>query len=151
MDLYAGFYVCMDCGSRAQVDEPCAKCREPRLDLRQSAVKLACLDDDDRRRARREQRLLWASIPLALAVVALAQEVLGEYAALVPGLSGFLGYIAWGIVLSFVFWKALAKIFPAERRFPYLAAHQLAEPVLPQLETSDYRTLAPAKEGDPRN
>jgi len=34
-------FVCMDCGSRADAEEPCAKCNEPRLDLRKSAVKLA--------------------------------------------------------------------------------------------------------------
>jgi hypothetical protein len=141
----------MDCGSRASTEEPCARCREPRLDLRKSAVKLACLDDDDRRKAKREQRLLWASIPLALVSVALAQQVLGEYAVLIPGLSGFLGYIIWGIVLSLGAWKGLGKLFPAERRFPYLAAHQLAEPSLPSHETSDYRTLAPPVEAAPES
>ncbi|MEO7092713.1 MAG: hypothetical protein ABI175_05650, partial [Polyangiales bacterium] len=84
-------FVCMDCGARSVTEEPCARCHEPTLDLRRSAVKLACLDDDDRRKAAREQRLLWVSIPIGLALVALAQAVLGEYSALIPGLSGFLG------------------------------------------------------------
>ena len=112
-------------------------------------MKLACLDDDDRRRAKREQQLLWASIPVGLVLVTVAQSAAGEYAAFVPGLSGFVGYIVWGIVFSLGVWKGLGRTFPAERRFPYLAAHQLAASSAPSHDTSDYRTLAPPKEPVP--
>jgi hypothetical protein len=138
----------MDCGSRADTDAPCERCQEPRLDLRKAEVKLACLEDDERRRSAREQRLLWISIPIALVLVEVLQELLGEWAALVPLLKGFFGFIVWGIVLALGLWKGLGRVFPAERRFPYLAAHQLAEPLtgIAVQETVDYRNVAPPGE-----
>ncbi len=132
MELTRDFFVCMDCGRRFPDEGACKQCNEPLLDARKFEVKKACLDDDDRRKSKRQQRLMVISVAIGMVLVTALQFVLGEWGALIPGFRGPLGLIGYGIGVALGALAILGKIFPAERRFPWLSSDQLVEPSTPQ-------------------
>jgi len=140
MELTRDFFVCMDCGRRFEDEGQCADCKEPLLDVRKFEVKKACLDDDDRRKAKRTQTLSGISVGIGLVLVVALQFLFGEWGALIPGFRGPFGTVLYGILLALGVLAILKKKFPAERRFPWLTSDMLVEPSVPtHPDTNDYR------------
>src|SRR5260221_12168964 len=99
-DLTHDFFICMDCGKRYRELGECAQCREPLLDARKFEVMRACLDDDERRKTKREGRLIGIGIPISMILVTVIQYGLGKWAALIPLMRRWLGYIALCVALT---------------------------------------------------
>ena len=128
MELTRDFFVCMDCGRRFGDGGECIDCHEPLLDVRRFEVKRACLDDDDRRKAKRVQRLLAISVLIGLVLVTVLQFTLGEWGALFPAFRSLIGPVVYGALIAGGALAILKKQFPAERRFPWLTSDMLVEP-----------------------
>jgi hypothetical protein len=116
-------FACMDCGSRQSGAGNCSKCGEgPVLDLRDSEVRLTLVENDDRRRSRRDHRMILVSIPIALATFG--------GLCLVPGFTLVFWAIPGPMFLKFIFGIAaggfaisrlLLRLFPVKQHFRDLA------------------------------
>lgn len=118
------FWACSDCGARNAQPGNCATCGEgPLLDARRAEVRDELWKSEELAIRKRNGRLL----PLVILVVGFV--VLGGMWVATPTL--LLGLIfspvgaimlAGGLALtSFVLWKVVCSVFPARRRFEWLA------------------------------
>ncbi len=118
-----GPWACMECGHRQADAAACEACGDsPLLDLRLRLTRETLAEVDDRRRAKRGDRVRYASVPVGVVVVVLACELVpGVSAVLVRILPFFFGYIAAmiGVALGAMF--AVNAALPFRARFPYLA------------------------------
>jgi hypothetical protein len=117
----AGAWACSDCGARWDEKGDCRGCGQgPLVDLRESNVRDALVEEDRRRAERRSQRMLVVAIGLILSAWLLGGLV--SFAILLAPLArpGGLLFIALLAVGAMGLRKLLAALFPAKPRFPYL-------------------------------
>ena len=115
-------WVCMDCGARQQEPGACSACgEEPLLDLRKPQHREILAENDSRRRDRRQERLRYAMVPVAIVVTILMAVYVPGVNKLLLSLPFFAGYpvgmafVAFGLMLLF------NRLFPFKPRFPYAA------------------------------
>jgi hypothetical protein len=113
----------MDCGSRQAAAGDCTKCgKGPVMDLKDREVRLALVDDDDRRRSHRDRRMVVVAIPIALATFGLLCLIPG-FTVLFWALPGplFIKFIAGISAGAYGISRLLVRWFPARQHFKDLA------------------------------
>jgi hypothetical protein len=116
-------FACMDCGSRQAAAGDCSKCgKGPVMDLSDGEVRLALVDDDDRRRSGRDRRMVVVSIPIALATFGLLCLVPG-FTVLFWALPGpfLIKFIAGVSAGAYGISRLLLRLFPVRQHFKDLA------------------------------
>ncbi|MEW5738303.1 MAG: hypothetical protein AB1938_05220 [Myxococcota bacterium] len=99
-------WACLQCGTRADTDARCPSCAaDAMMDLRDPGVRAELLKEDEERRGKRRQVMIWVALPAAI----LTATLLGL------GVVGLFVGAAAGYGLSL----ALASMFPAPQLFPY--------------------------------
>ena len=112
-------YACMDCGSRQAAAGDCSKCgKGPLMDLRDREVRLALVDDDDRRRSKRDRQMIAVSIPIALGAFGVLCLVPG-FTLIFWALPGplFVKFIAAVSAGAYGLSRLLLRVFPVRQHF----------------------------------
>jgi hypothetical protein len=110
----------MDCGARQAEGGACAVCREdPVLDLADANVRAMLIDEDVRQREKRGDRVRYASVPIAIAVVVFLLAIGG--AAFFPA-GPFMSYwIGAMIAVALGLMKLASVVVPFRPRFSDLS------------------------------
>lgn len=115
-----GNWACMDCGARQHGPGACSACGdEPVLDLSKPATVEMLSEDDVHRRSKRQDRLRYAVVPIAIVLTVLMAVYVPGVNQLLLSLPFFMGYpvgmalVAFGMILLY------NRLFPFEPRFPY--------------------------------
>jgi ribosomal protein L40E len=121
-------WVCLDCGARYPEASNCRDCgNSDLLDARKEEVRALMADVDMRLGDRREAKIRWISVIVAIAIVVGAWMVPGYWSlrgTLYPGIPFLLDQWILMAGLGFGLLKLLERVFAAPRRFPYLDEQQ---------------------------
>lgn len=120
-------WVCIECGGRQAEPGTCRACRKDEvLDANKEEVRGLMADVELRLGDRREARLRWGGVILAISIVVFAWTIPGYWQVrgdAYPGLPFLLDQWLFMTVLGFGFLKLGERVF-THKRFPYLNEQQ---------------------------
>lgn len=115
-------WVCMDCGARQAEVGACRVCgEEPLVDLRKPQTRELLAEDDAHRRDKRQDRLRYAMVPVAIVLTILMAVYVPGINKLLLSLPFFTGYPLGMALLGFGLIVLVNRVFPYKPRFPYAA------------------------------
>lgn len=118
-------FICMDCGKQAADGGRCTGCGEdPLLDLRDPEVRMALMDDDERRLQKRDHQMILIAVPIAMVIFG-ALMLLSPFRWLMTSVEINAGPVALRIVLTMALMgygisRLLLRLFPTPQRFAFL-------------------------------
>jgi len=126
-------WVCLDCGGRQDAAGACRACNADEvLDARKEDVRGLMADVDLRLGDRREARIRWTAVVIAIAIIVVAWMVPGYWSlrgVIYPGLPFLVDQWAFMAILGLGILKLGERVFGHQKRFPYLnEQQQIVEP-----------------------
>jgi len=99
----------------------CGRCGDdPVVDLRLPLTREVLIEDDDRRRLRRADRIRYGAVPIGIVSIVLLATYVPALNAVFLALPFFAGYALSMIAMAVGVMKAYGALFPYVPRFPYV-------------------------------